>query len=57
MLNSKWIKIGGIVLSVAGSVIGLASDYIGRKSVMQDVIQSEEIQKMIAKEVAKALHK
>lgn len=55
MLNSKVIKIIGYGLSGAGMIIGFASDFIGRKLIVQELAESKEVRDLIAKEVAKSL--
>ncbi len=54
-MNNKWFKIGGIALSVVGSAIGIASDYIGRKNVVNDIIKSADFDELVAKKVAEIL--
>jgi hypothetical protein len=55
-VKSKWLKFGGLAISGITFVAGLASEYIGRKNVVEELANSEEVKKLIAQEVAKALN-
>lgn len=55
MSQINWLKYGGMALSVAGAVIGIASDAISKKQMTNDLLKSKEVQDLISKAVSEAL--
>lgn len=56
-MPNKWLKIGGLVLSGVSMIVGIASDHIGRKNIVNDLSKSKELREMLAEEVAKQIAK
>lgn len=54
-MDNKWLKLGGITLSIVGAAVGLASDLIGKKQAAETLANSKEVKDLIQKEVQKAL--
>lgn len=57
MLNSKWLKVGSLLVTAAGFGVNIASEVLGKKTIVKDLAESQEVKDLIAKEVAKALGK
>lgn len=55
-MSPKMLKVGSLIVSLGGFAIGLASDYIGKKNVANDVVNSKEFQDLLAKQVEKVLN-
>lgn len=55
-MSPKMLKIGALVVSLGGYAISAAADYIGKKSVANDIINSKEFKDILAKEVAKVIN-
>lgn len=51
MSQINWLKYGGMALSVAGAVIGIASDAMSKKQMTNDLLKSKEFQDLINKAV------
>lgn len=52
---SKWFKYGSLVLSGVSMAVGIASDYVGRKNIVNDILKSKEFEEQIAKKAAEIL--
>ena len=51
MSQINWLKYGSMALSVAGAVIGIASDAMSKKQMTNDLLKSKEFQDLINKAV------
>lgn len=55
MLQKDWLKIGGIVTTIIGAGVSIASDMIGKKQIVEDLANSKEVKDLINKAVNEAL--
>lgn len=55
VMQKNWLKIGSFVLLVVTGLVGEVSNIIERKTIIEELTKSKEVQKIIAKEVAKNL--
>lgn len=55
-MSHKLLKIGSIIVSVGGIVIGLASDFIGKKTMANEIVKSNEFQDLVAKNVERIVN-
>lgn len=51
MSQINWLKYGSMALSVAGAVIGIASDAMSKKQMTNDLLKSKEFQDLVNKAV------
>lgn len=56
-MTKNLLKIGGLVVSIVGFGVSLASDYIGKKQLSNDIISSKEFQDLVSKAVEETLKK
>lgn len=54
-MSHNLLKIGSIIVSVGGIAIGLASDFIGKKTMSNEIVKSKEFQDLVAKNVEKVI--
>ena len=55
MLQINWLKIGGIVTTILGAGVSIASDMIGKKQIVEDLVNSKEVKDWIDRAVNEAL--
>lgn len=55
MSQINWLKIGGIATTIIGAGVSIASDMIGKKQIVEDLANSEEVKDLINKAVNEAL--
>lgn len=56
-MTKNLLKIGGLAVSIVGFGVSLASDYIGKKQLSNDIINSKEFQDLVSKAVEETLKK
>lgn len=55
MSQINWLKIGGIVTTILGAGVSIASDMIGKKQIVEDLVNSKEVKDWIDRAVNEAL--
>lgn len=55
MSHKDLLKIGGIVTTIIGAGVSIASDMIGKKQIAKDVVDSKEVKKLINNAVKEAI--
>lgn len=55
-MTKNILKIGGITVSIIGFGVSLASDYIGKKQLSNDIVSSKEFQDLLKKTVEETLN-
>lgn len=55
-MTKNLLKIGGLAVSIVGFGASLASDYIGKKQLSNDIINSKEFQDLVSKAVEETLN-
>lgn len=54
-MTKNLLKIGGLAVSIVGFGVSLASDYIGKKQLSNDIVSSKEFQDLLKKTVEETL--
>lgn len=47
MSHKDFLKFGGIAITVIGAGVSIVSDMIGKKQMVNDLVKSEEVKKLI----------
>ena len=55
-MTKNLLKIGGLAVSVVGFGVSLASDYIGKKQLSNDIVNSKDFQDLLKKTVEETLN-
>ena len=55
MSQINWLKIEGIVTTILGAGVSIASDMIGKKQIVEDLVNSKEVKDWIDRAVNEAL--
>lgn len=55
MSHKDLLKIGGIVTTIIGAGVSIASDMIEKKQIAKDVVSSKEVKKLINNAVKEAI--
>ena len=55
MSQINWLKIGGIVTTILGAGVSIASDMIGKKQRVEYLVNSKEVKDWIDRAVNEAL--
>ena len=55
-MTKNLLKIGGLAVSIVGVGVSLASDYIGKKQLSNDIVSSKEFQDLLKKTVEETLN-
>lgn len=55
-MTKNLLKIGGLAVSIVGFGVSLASDYIGKKQLSNDIVSSKEFQDLLKKTVEETLN-
>lgn len=54
-MTKNLLKIGGLAVSIVGFGIGIASDYISKKQITNDILNSKDFQDLVSKAVEETL--
>ena len=55
MSHKDLLKIGGIAVTIVGAGVSIVSDMIGKKQMVNDLVKSKEVKKLINNAVKEAI--